>query len=378
MGLRPATLIEDRSSIVKRLEKALENIRRQILNSATLGRLVNLGLHGIQREYPNFLERFSERQKPREIHPAFYGCFDWHSAVHTHWMLIRLLKSIPNLPEEKAIRAAIEANLTATNLQSEIANFGQPDQLIPENPKLAYTRPGQPAFERPYGWAWLLQLAAELSDWDDPDGQKWAANLQPLTRKITGLYIHFLRENQPPNREGQHRNAAFSLSLAFDYAQKCGQSELEQLLVQYGRTFYANDTDYPAHAEPGPQDFCSPALTEAAFMTRALTARPFADWFKNFLPEIGVEETASLLQPVQVSDHNDPYISHLDGLNVSRAWCMYRVAATLPQESASRAALLRSAEEHGRDGVSAIFAGDFSSSGHWLSTFVVYLLGVIE
>jgi hypothetical protein len=282
------------------------------------------------------------------------------------------------LPETKAIRRAIDANLTARNLQSEIANFGRPAQLIPDKPNLAFSKPGQPAFERPYGWAWLLQLATELSDWDDPDGQKWAGNLQPLARKITELYSHFLRENQPPNREGQHRNTAFSLSLAFDYARKCGQSELEQLLVQYGRTYYANDTSYPAHTEPGPQDFCSPALTEAVFMTRALAPQPFADWFKNFLPEIGAEETASLLQPVQVPDHNDPYISHLDGLNVSRAWCMYRVAATLPQESASRAALLRSAEEHARDGVSAIFAGNFSSSGHWLSTFVVYLLGVIE
>lgn len=355
----------------------MENIRQQILSPSTLDRLVTLGLHGIQREYPNSLERFSEKQKPHEAHPAFYGCYDWHSAVHTHWMLIRLLKTIAKLPEAEAIRKAINANLTAQNLQREIANFGHPGQPIPAEPHLAFSKPGQPAFERPYGWAWVLQLAVELSDWDDPDGQEWAANLQPLTRKITELYSQFLRENRPPNREGQHRNDAFSLSLAFDYARKCGQGELEQLLVRYGRTHYFGDTNYPAHAEPGPADFCSPALTEAVFMTRVLAPQPFAEWFENFLPEIGGEETASLLQPVRVTDHNDPYLSHLDGLNVSRAWCMYRVAATLPQASASRAALLRSAEEHALDGVSAIFAGNFSSSGHWLSTFVVYLLGAI-
>lgn len=353
----------------------MDSIFKQITDTTTINRLVALGLGGIGREYPNNLERFWPGQRPREVHPAFYGCYDWHSAVHTHWMLVRLLRSFPGLVEATAVRAALDANLTVENISGETANFGEPGQPEPDNWIVANSKPGQPAFERPYGWGWLLQLAAELQTWDDADGLRWSRNLQPLTQRITELFSRFLAGHQPPHRDGQHRNTAFALALALDYTHVCHRPELERQIIRYSLDFYGKDKKYSTKGEPGPTDFCSPSLAEANLMARILARPDFTEWFDRFLLGIGRGRTAALLRPAVVADHHDPFISHLDGLNLHRAWCMERIAKNLPEDSSARPVLLEAAHRHAEAGLSAVFAGDYGSSGHWLGTFVVYLLG---
>ena len=383
------------------------------LTPALATRMARLALKGIAQEYPNVLERFANRSypvpsPPHQLHPAFYGCYDWHSAVHSHWMLIRLLRSVPHWSEARLVRQVLDRHLTAANLQAEVLSFGSSqgdtgDQtttnpaaptapIFPRFPasagdtasntttsSLLYSLPGQSTFERPYGWAWLLQLVAELYDWDDPQGQSWLRHLQPLAERMVELFTGYLeRLPQPdlvlPRREGLHTNTAFALGLALAYARKCGRPAFERLIVARGLDFYGPDRAAPAHQEPGPTDFLSSSLIEADFMSRVLPAQNFALWFNQFLPTIEYAQPASLLQPVFVSDHADPYICHLDGLNLSRAWCFYRIAHALPAELPVRNILLQAARAHSHEGLDHIFEGNFQSTGHWLCTFAVYLL----
>ncbi len=318
-------------------------------------------LHSITREYPNapgqVLNSPVDIQSPRSLHPAFYGCFDWHSAVHSHWLLARLLRLSPELEEGGAIRAALNTTLTAGNLLTEAAYFNQPNHA---------------AFERMYGWAWVLKLDAELADWNDPDGLNWFQNLQPLTRTIITLLKQFLPKQTYPIRVGTHTNTAFSLTLDLDYARQRANRELEDLLVERSLYYFKEDKVYPAAWEPGSGDFLSPALAEADLMSRVLAPAEFSQWFDNFLPGIAQGEPKTLLTPVTVSDHSDPSLGHLNGLQLSRAWAMRQVAGVLPEHASAGSILLAAAERHSQAGLSHVITTDYMG-GHWLASFAVYL-----
>jgi Protein of unknown function (DUF2891) len=325
-----------------------------------------LALKCVNRELPNKPEHVinspSEVQSPKALHPTFYGCYDWHSSVHGHWMLIRLLKTFPNLPESQQIRKALNANLTAENIRTEVAYFKQPNRQ---------------SFERTYGWAWLLKLAEEVHSWDDPDGDNWAEALQPLVDVIIQAYKNFLPKQTYPIRTGVHPNTAFGIAFAFDYAKVVGDRELASVLIERSRTYYGKDTDYPGAWEPGGEDFFSAALMEADLMRRVMPAPEFAVWFNRFLPGTAKGAPPSLMEPAIVTDRTDPKLVHLDGLNLSRAWCMRSIAQSLPAKDPARAALIQAADKHAVAALAHVASGDYAGE-HWLASFAIYLLSMDE
>src|SRR5262249_32961797 len=265
------------------------------------------------------------------MHPAFYGSFDWHSSVHGHWMLVRLLRLYPDLPERKQIRAVLAGHLTAKDLQTEAGYF---------------TQPNRKSFERTYGWAWLFKLREELHTWDDPDAKHWSRNLRPLADTIVAGYLAFLPKNTYPIRTGVHPNTAFGLAFALDYARAVDHKPLRALIEERSRTYYAKDAELPAKWEPDGADFFSPSLMEADLMRRVLPPADFPGWLKRAFPDLVKGEPKTLFTPAHVSDRSDGYIVHLDGLNLSRAWCMRSIAAALPKDDPRRKLLVDSAARH--------------------------------
>jgi hypothetical protein len=332
------------------------------MNQEQASLFARLALKGLQKEYPNkpadVLNGETDILGPRSMHPAFYGCFDWHSSVHGHWMLVRLLRQFPDLPEKKQIRTALAENLTAKNLQAEADYFA---------------RPNTQSFERPYGWAWLLKLAAELHDWDDPDGKEWSKNLKPLADIIAARYVSYFPKQTYPIRGGVHPNTAFGLSFAFDYAVAVGDKPLRELVEERSRTYYLKDAAVPAAWEPDGADFFSPSLLEADLMRRVLPEADFRNWLQRFLPDLAKGEPRSLLEPAKVTDRSDPQIVHLDGLNLSRAWCMRSIAAALPKDDPARKVLTEAANRHAEAALRHVASGDYAGE-HWLASFAVYFL----
>jgi hypothetical protein len=322
-----------------------------------------LALAGIGREYPNkpdhVLNDAGDVKSPRALHPAFYGCLDWHSSVHGHWMLVRLLRLFPDLPERAQIRGVLREHLSAANLKAEADYFAQPNRR---------------SFERTYGWAWLLKLAEELHGWDDPDGKEWSRNLTPLVDVVVARYLEFLPKQTYPIRTGVHPNTAFGLAFAHDYAKAVGHRALRERVEERARTYFAADVAYPAAWEPGGEDFFSASLLEADLMRRVLPAAEFRAWFAHFLPGIAEGEPLSLLKPATVADRSDPKIVHLDGLNLSRAWCMNQLARTMPKSAPARRVLEAAAAEHAEAGLQHVASGDYVGE-HWLASFAVYMYG---
>jgi hypothetical protein len=322
----------------------------------------NLALKCIQKEYPNKPDHVAndadDVRSPRAMHGAFYGCFDWHSSVHGHWMLVHLLRMFPAMPEAREIRTALGANLSDKNIANEVAYLGQANRA---------------SFERTYGWAWLLKLAEELHGWNDDDGKRWSQNLQPLADALVEKYVSFLPKQTYPIRTGVHPNTAFGLAFALDYAQAVGNQKLAALIVERSRTYYAHDVNYPAAWEPGGEDFFSPALIEADLTRRVMSKGEFADWFHHFLPDTTRSEPKALLQPAIVTDRTDPKLVHLDGLNLSRAWCMRSIAFALPQNDPARKVLAQSAAAHAQAALVHVASGNYEGE-HWLASFAVYLL----
>lgn len=330
--------------------------------SELASRLARLPLAYVHREYPHKLDHVmmhdADVGTPSELHPAFYGCFDWHSAVHGHWTLATILRRFPELPEAGAIRAALATSLTAENLALEAAYFRAPQR---------------PSFERTYGWAWLLELARALHGWDDPDAARWAAALQPLVDAIVARWRAFLPRQAYPIRTGVHPNTAFGLGFALDHARATGDTAFAASIDQRARAYFAHDRDAPLAWEPGGEDFLSPVLVEADLMRRLLPPAELAAWLAAFAP--GLPAARHLLEPVDVSDRSDPKLAHLDGLNLSRAWCLRALAAALPGGDALRAPLAAAAEAHARAGLAHVATGDYAGE-HWLASFAVYLLAV--
>ena len=325
-----------------------------------------LALAGLQKEYPNkpghVMNGPAEVKSPRELHPAFYGAYDWHSAVHGHWMLVRLLRRFPDLPEREKARAVLAEHLTAKNLQAEADYFAGPNRR---------------SFERTYGWAWLLKLAEELHGWDDPDARRWAKNLRPLSDLIVTRYLAFLPKQTYPIRSGVHPNTAFGLAFALDYARAVDHKALRELIEERSRAYYGKDVDAPARWEPDGADFFSPSLMEADLMRRVLPASEFPAWFHRYLPGVAKGEPRNLLEPATVTDRTDPQLVHLDGLNLSRAWCMRSIVAALPKDDPARAVLVRAAARHAEAALPHVASGDYAGE-HWLASFAVYLLGTEE
>ncbi len=328
--------------------------------------LAALALKGIQKEFPNHpshvLNKKEDAQTPKEYHPAFYGCFDWHSAVHSHWMLIRLLRTFPKLKNADTIRKVLNRHLTAKNIKAEAEYF---------------RRPNRKSFERTYGWAWLLKLVEELHTWEDQDGKRWRKNIKELEEEIVRRYLEFLPKQTYPIRTGVHPNTAFGLAFALDYARTVKHKKLGGLLKERSRTYYLKDQKIPASWEPGGNDFFSPSLIEADLMWRILSEKEYADWLAKFLPDFAKGKPKSLFQPATVSDRSDPQIVHLDGLNLSRAWCMRNIAAALPKNHPARPVLISSANLHARAALDHIASGDYAGE-HWLASFAVYMLSTGE
>lgn len=340
--------------------------QKSSLTEASATHFARLALKCVSKEYPNKPEHVMndtrDVQGPKALHPAFFGCYDWHSSVHGHWMLVRLLKMFPGLPQGQEIRKALVENLTADNISVETAYLRQPNRQ---------------SFERTYGWAWLLKLAEELAVWNDADGKKWARDLQPLVDALVERYLVFLPKQTYPIRTGVHPNTAFGLAFAFDYAKATGNQKLSSLIAERSRTYFANDRNYPGAWEPGGEDFFSAALMEADLMRRVMPAAEFRPWFHRFLPQIAAGAPRSLLQPAVVSDRSDPKLVHLDGLNLSRAWCMRSIAAALPPNDSARRILRASARVHTSHALAHVVSGDYAGE-HWLASFAVYLLSTPE
>jgi hypothetical protein len=332
------------------------------LTQESASNFAQITLKCVQKEYPNspgfILNALPDVQPPNKVHPAFYGCYDWHSSVHGHWMLARLLRLFPTLPEKDRIIQALNANLTLDNIKTEAAYF---------------TRPGTQAFERTYGWAWTLKFAEELQRSSASEAKPWLENLKPLTETIGKRYLDFLPKQTYAIRTGLHPNTAFGLAFALDYAATVGDSALKEMLVRRSLDYFGGDTDYPAKLEPNGSDFLSPTLVEADLMRRVLPAEAFAEWFRKYLPRLANGEPKNLLEIAVVTDRSDPQLGHLDGLNLSRAWCMRHVALALPPNDAARAVLAAAGHTHAIDALQHVATGHYEGE-HWLASFAVYLL----
>ncbi len=341
---------------------ALAEIPEPVSQSTFEQRFARLALDCIHRQYPNKISHQvtgpGGMGEPAELYPAFYGCFDWHSAVHGHWLLVRLLHLQAPGIDGSAVAAALEQSFTAENIAGEAAYFRDGDRK---------------SFERPYGRAWLLQLAAELREWDDARARRWLAALQPLEQVIVEQTSAWLPVLNYPVRSGTHSQTAFAFGLMLDYARGAGLAGFEALLVERTRRFYGGDRDCPLHYEPSGEDFLSPCLMEADLMRRVLTPPLFADWLDRFLPGIPRDGGDGWLEPGVVLDATDGKLVHLDGLNLSRAWALENIAAGLPAGDPRSPALRAAAALHRESGLAAV-TGEHYEGGHWLASFATYLL----
>src|ERR1700693_2995145 len=330
-------------------------------------RFARLALACVHKEYPNkiahVLNSDADVAPPRKLTPAFCGCYDWHSSVHGHWLLVRLLRTFPDAPFAKDARAALKQSLTAENLKQEAAYIkGE----------------GRSSFERPYGLSWLLQLCAELREWDDPDAKEWSANLKPLEDVAVQRLTTWLPKLSNPVRIGEHDQTAFGLGLVLDYARTVGDESFAKLVSDSAGKFFLTDKNCPLAYEPSGEDFLSPCLGEADVMRRVLSQKEFASWLKEFLPQIPTTPaqseapTREWLPVTRSPDPSDPKLAHLDGLNLSRAWMLEGIISALPAADPRRFHLSAAAEEHRRAGLAAV-TGEHYEGGHWLGSFAVYL-----
>ena len=327
-------------------------------NADALSRFARLALDCVSREYPSHVSLLmasdADARPPRELTPAFHGCFDWHSAVHGHWLLTRLLRLHPEAPWAAEARAALHRNLTAHNIAREL------DFIAP-----------RPGFERPYGLAWLLALHAEL-DRSEETGVL-AADLTPLAQLAAGRFASWLPRLSHPIRSGTHSQTAFALGLVREWARAVHESTIAELVRERALAWHAGDRDLPLHLEPSGEDFLSPSLGVADLLAQLLSPSDFADWLGRALPTLPTDGSADWLEPVTVTDASDGRLAHLDGLNLSRAWMLQGTARALPDGDRRTPALRAAAARHRERGLAAV-TGEHYEGGHWLGTFAVYLL----
>lgn len=324
-------------------------------------RFANLALSCVHKEYPNkishTLNSDSDVAPPRRLTPAFYGCYDWHSSVHGHWLLVRLARTYPDAPNVPKIRAALKQSLTRENIAQEV---------------IYLKGEGRASFERPYGLAWLLQLGAELREWDDPDAKELSMNLRPLESAAIDRIKVWMPKLSHPVRIGEHSQTAFGMGLMLDYARLTDDKDFESMLTGKARQFFFRDKACPLDYEPSGEDFLSPCLAEADLMRRVLPEKEFAAWLKAFLPVIPTRGTEWII-PVVSPDPSDPKLAHLDGLNLSRAWMLEGIASALPKADSRQPSLRAAANAHRKAGLAAV-TGEHYEGSHWLGSFAVYLV----
>lgn len=321
------------------------------LDLAEANRLSKLPFDCIQTPLPYksgvIISKESDLAMPQVHHPAFYGCFDWHSAVHGHWSLVYLLKTFPELENRKEIIEKLQQNLTAENIAKEVAYFSM--------------NPESSSFERTYGWAWLLKLQEELYTWDNETAQQLYKNIQPLADYISNGYIEYLPKLVYPIRVGEHSNTAFGLSFAYDYATTVGDEALKSIIEKSALRFYETDANCPISWEPSGYDFLSPCLQEMDIMRKVLSNEAFDKWSAEFLPDLF--EQKLVLEPGKILDRTDGKLVHLDGLNFSRAWCLYSIKGNNNAHNL--------ATEHLAFSLAKITDGDYAGQ-HWLASFALY------
>ena len=331
------------------------------LDAASAARFAALALKCLHQEYPNKISHTmrgdADARAPRELTPAFFGCYDWHSAVHGHWLLVRLARLYPDAAFARTAREKLARSFTSQNIAAEVAYLERADRA---------------SFERPYGLAWLLQLSAEVRGWDDPQANQWATTLSPLEAAAGKRLKTWLPKLQYPIRVGEHSQTAFSFGLVWDWARVSGDKEIRTLLESAARRFYRTDKGCPLTYEPSGEDFLSPCLAEADFMRRVLDRRAFTDWLAGFLPGIPTDAGKTWLSPGIVTDRSDPKLAHIDGLNLSRAWMLEGIAHGLDSNDRRVPALLAAAAHHREAALPAV-TGEHYEGGHWLGTFAVYL-----
>jgi hypothetical protein len=339
---------------------AAPRLAAEKIDPAVAERLAGIALACIDREFPNapggVLEEAVDLKLPRELHPAFFGCYDWPSAVEGHWTLVRLLRARPDVGGT-AIRRALDAHLAGVALEEEARYFG---------------RPASRDFGRPYGWAWMLRLASELEDWPDPEATNWRRGIRPLEEATVERLRAYLPRLTRPIRTGTGSNTAFLLAAAIDYARATGRPDLEKIVAARSDFYFGRDRSCPLSYEPSGEDFLSPCLAEADLMRRLLAPGDYARWLRRFLPALSGHR-AFPLTPVGATDPSDARLAHLDGLALSRAWMLRGIAGGLPASDSRRATLLKAAAAHETAGLSRAFAPEHAGS-HWLAAFAVYLL----
>jgi hypothetical protein len=331
------------------------------IDAAAAGRFAELALDCVHREYPNkvahVMQSDGDARPPRELTPAFFGCYDWHSSVHGHWLLARLARAFPDAEFADRTRAALARSLTEDKIAAEVA----------------YLRsPGRVSFERPYGLAWLLELTRELRASPDPAAGQWLQALAPLEAEAVQRFATWVPKLHYPIRVGEHGQTAFAFGLLADWASATDNAAMAALLADRSRDYYLADRDCPLRYEPSGEDFLSPCLAEADLMRRMLPPTGFARWLSDFLPGIPTRGEAGWLAPGIVTDRSDPKLAHIDGLNLSRAWMLEGIASGLPLDDRRRTALLAAAREHAQAALPAV-TGEHYEGGHWLGTFAVYL-----
>lgn len=326
-------------------------------------RLSKLPFKCMDTEYPNTMQNVvyskSDIKNPKTAHPAFYGCFDWHSSVHGHWSLVKLLKQFPDLGNADKIREKLAVNLSRENVMVEV-----------EYLKGKYNKP----FERAYGWAWLLKLAEELHTWDDPLAKKLEQNLQPLSLLIVNYFTLYLPDLKKPVRSGVHPNTAFALAFAWDYSVATGNDSLKNLIEQRARDYYLKDSACKT-LEPEGADFFTPCLEEMDIMRRVLPKEEMRTWIARYIPALS-QKTFSL-DPGKVADRTDGHLGHVDGVNFSRAWCLLGLANDLPGYEHLRQIAFRQID-YSLPGLLNGDGGNYDASGHWLGTFAIYALNSIQ
>jgi len=330
------------------------------MNLAQANKLIELPLSCVQTEYPNKLNQViggvEDLRSPKELHPIFYGCFDWHSAVHGYWSMVSLLTQFPDLEKAQQVKNILQSTITADLVAQELAYFEKKINA---------------SWERTYGWAWLLKLSLALHQWQDPMASQLANNLQPLTQKIVQRYQEFLPKLIYPIRVGEHTNTDFGLVFALDYARALGDLELEQLIIQRANDFYSQDRRCPLKWEPSGYDFLSPCLQEVDLMRRVLPEKQFVRWLNRFMPNL--KKRSFRLAVGQVGDRKDGKLVHLDGLNFSRAWVLLGLAKNHPRYQH----LQQVAFQHINYSYPNLI-GDSYEGGHWLGSFAIYALNQLN
>jgi len=334
----------------------------QTIDPASVERFANLALACVHQEYPNkighVMSSDADVGPPRELTPSFYGCFDWHSCVHGHWLLVRLAKLYPDAAFAPAARAALGTSFAPERIAAEVRYLNAE---------------GRASFERPYGLAWLLCLTDELRSWPDEQAQQWAKNLAPLEQAAADRLREWVPKLHYPIRTGEHSQSAFAFGLVLDWAETAGDTGMSELVSGVARRFHLDDVSCPLSYEPSGEDFFSPCLAEADLIRRVLAPPEYATWLGRFLPQIPTTPTATWLPLGVVTDRADPRLAHIDGLNLSRAWMLEGILSGLPESDPRRPALQAAADAHRSAGLVAV-TGEHYEGGHWLGTFATYLV----